>query len=89
VRRLEVLDAWGRLGSDTAVAMKWNLAHKPAGTEDVTFVDVTANNSREAIETLRRQIPTSHVILYVREIFEDDDPAATADLTPGQDWSAE
>jgi hypothetical protein len=76
--------------------MRWNLAHKPAGTEDVTFVDVEAEGSRAAIDTLRAQIPENHVILYVRRVFEDaEESAATeaglpaaADVTPGSDWSA-
>jgi hypothetical protein len=81
--------AEGTHGGDIAVTMKWNLGHKPAGTEDVTSVDVTADGSRAAIDLLREQIPKNHVIIYVRQVFEDDDPAEAADVTPGEDWSAE
>jgi hypothetical protein len=71
--------------------MRWNLAHKPAGTEDVSFVDVEADGSRAAIDALRAQIPENHVVLYVRRIFEDaGDTAGTTDaaVSPGADWSA-
>ena len=76
--------------------MRWNLAHKPAGTEDLTFVEIEAQGSRAAIDTLRAQIPKDHVICYVRRVYEDDDNPTVADagLSPGadvslgSDWSA-
>lgn len=48
--------------------MHYEFAHCP---RDTTRVDNDAPSSAAAIDTLRREIPEDHLVLYVREVRPD------------------
>jgi hypothetical protein len=44
----------------------WELAHRTATADEATKVLIDADTSAAAIEQLRSEIPTDHLILYIR-----------------------
>ena len=54
----------------------FELAHRPLGAEQATFVEIEADSSWEAVETIRSRIPENEHVLYVRNLGQPATPTS-------------